>query len=150
MNDNPNRLLIIDDEPEICDLYGAFAEHLGFDVCTTGDADEFIRLNREFDPTVVILDLHMPQADGIELLRRLADEKCRARIAVVSGADDRVLGAADRLGADRGLNMLGAMQKPVQLRDLRSKLGDATNAQRGFTTVAAARRRHSSFPSASG
>jgi len=135
MNNNANRLLIIDDEPEICDLFSAVAERLGFDVCTTGDANEFIRLNREFDPTVIILDLQMPQADGVELLRRLADDKCSAGILVVSGADNRVLGSAEQLGANRGLEMLGAMQKPVQLQDLRSKLRGTMTAQRGFTKV---------------
>ena len=133
MNKNANRLLIIDDEPEICNLFSAVAERLGFDVRTTGEADKFVRLNQDFDPAVVILDLHMPQADGIELLRRLADDKCRAWILVVSGADTRVLGSAERLGANRGLNMLGAMQKPVQLQELRGKLADTKTAQRGFT-----------------
>ena len=133
MKNNANRLLVIDDEAEICNLFSAVAEQLGFEVRTTGEADEFISLNRNFDPTVVILDLHMPQADGVEVLRRLADDKCRAGILVVSGADSRVLGSAERLGANRGLNMLGAMQKPVQLEELRGKLGEATLAQRKFT-----------------
>ena len=114
-------------------MFSSVAEQLGFEVRTTGEADKFISLNRDFNPTVVILDLHMPQADGIEVLRRLADDKCRAGILVVSGADSRVLGSAERLGANRGLNMLGAMQKPVQLQELRGKLGDAKLAQRKFT-----------------
>lgn len=133
MKKNANRLLVIDDEAEICNLFSSVAEQLGFEVRTTGEADEFISLNRDFNPTVVILDLHMPQADGVEVLRRLADDKCRAGILVVSGADRRVLGSAERLGANRGLNMLGAMQKPVQLQELRGKLGDAKLAQRKFT-----------------
>lgn len=133
MKKNANRLLVIDDEAEICNLFATVAEQLGFEVRTTGEADEFIKLNRDFDPTIVILDLHMPQADGIEVLRRLADDKCRAGILVISGADSRVLGSAERLGANRGLNMLGAMQKPVQLQELRGKLGDAKLAQRKFT-----------------
>jgi EAL domain-containing protein (putative c-di-GMP-specific phosphodiesterase class I) len=133
MKKNANRLLVIDDEAEICNLFSSVAEQLGFEVRTTGEADEFISLNRDFNPTVVILDLHMPQADGVEVLRRLANDKCRAGILVVSGADRRVLGSAERLGANRGLNMLGAMQKPVQLQELRGKLGDAKLAQRKFT-----------------
>ena len=64
----------------------------------------------------------MPQADGIEVLRRLADDKCRAGILVVSGADSRVLGSAERLGANRGLNMLGAMQKELLSNVVYSKL----------------------------
>ena len=103
-------------------MFSSVAEQLGFEVRTTGEADEFISLNLDFNPTVVILDLHMPQADGIEVLRRLADDKCRAGILVVSGADSRVLGSAERLGANRGLNMLGAMQKELLSNVVYSKL----------------------------
>ena len=46
MKKNANRLLVIDDEAEICNLFAAVAEQLGFEVRTTGEADEFIKLNR--------------------------------------------------------------------------------------------------------
>ena len=73
MNINANRLLIIDDEPEICNLFRVVAERLGFDVRPTGEVDKFIRLNQDFDSTDVIFYLHLPQADGIDRLRRLPD-----------------------------------------------------------------------------
>ena len=79
MTSNTNRLLMIDDEPAICEFIGAAAENLGFEVRVTSDVDEFRGLVRDFSPTVLMIDLNMPRVDGIELLRLLGEEKCQAR-----------------------------------------------------------------------
>jgi EAL domain-containing protein (putative c-di-GMP-specific phosphodiesterase class I) len=60
----------------------------------------------------------MPETDGIELLRFLADERVTARILIISGFDEKVLDAAERLGAARGLNMAGVLRKPVLIEEL--------------------------------
>src|SRR5690606_21946246 len=79
---------------------------------------------RAFAPTAIILDLEMPDADGIELLKLLSDERCSARVLVVSGGDKRVLKAAMRFGTARGLRMAGALQKPLHLQQLHIALSD--------------------------
>lgn len=122
MTSTTNRLLMIDDEPAICEFVGTVAEGLGFEVQATGDADKFRVLVRDFEPTALILDLNMPGADGIELLRFLAEEQCQAHILVISGEDSRVLAAAQRLGTTQGLQMSGTLQKPVLLPVLRGAL----------------------------
>ena len=65
-----------------------------------------------------MLDLALPRSDGIELLRFLAEEKCRALVLPISGFDERVLEAAMRLGTALGLRMAGPLQKPVRLQQL--------------------------------
>ena len=117
-----NRLLMIDDEPAICKFVGTVAKGLGFEVQTTGDASEFRRLVRDFEPTTLVLDLNMPGADGIELLRFLAEQQCKAHILVMSGEDARVLAAAQRLGSTHGLKMAGTLQKPVLMPVLQGAL----------------------------
>ena len=112
----PN-LLVVDDEPELAQLIGEFARRAGYDVTSTSDPDDFDRLYHDgFD--VVVLDLWMPRRDGIELLRHLAERRSRARVILISGFDDRVLEAARRLAASYGLNVVGALTKPVRLSAL--------------------------------
>ncbi len=122
---NPNRLLVVDDEADICELVKDVAEGIGFEVAALTHADEFRTTYRDIAPTVIILDLHMPGTDGIELLRFLADDQVSAHILLVSGTDARVLSTARRLGKTHGLNMLGAMQKPIMVSDLEDFLEKA-------------------------
>jgi len=71
MNTNADRLLIIDDEPEVCAFIGDVAEDFGFDVVATNTPKEFWSLYGPFAPTVIILDLVMPDADGVETQQAL-------------------------------------------------------------------------------
>ena len=77
---------------------------------------------QEFQPTVVVLDLQMPGADGIELLRYLGERGSKAQVLVASGMDQRVLATAQQIGEAQGLQMLGALQKPILLADLEATL----------------------------
>jgi len=112
----PN-MLVVDDEPELAELIAEFGRRAGYDVTSTSDPDEFDRLYHDgFD--VVVLDLWMPRRDGIELLRQLAERNSRARVILVSGFDERVLEAARGLATSYGLNVVGALTKPVRLSAL--------------------------------
>ena len=119
---NPNRLLVVDDEPDISAYIADVAEGLGFEVARANTPDEFWASYSEFPPSVVVLDLNMPQCDGVQLLRALAEKRCSAQIAIVSGTDKRVVKTAERLGTSHGLKMLGALQKPVALLALKRTL----------------------------
>jgi FixJ family two-component response regulator len=68
-------------------------------------------------PDALALDLGMPQVDGVELLRFLAEEACKAPVIIISGFDRRVLESSMRLGRALGLNMVGPLEKPVRLQE---------------------------------
>ncbi|HEY4370171.1 MAG TPA: EAL domain-containing response regulator [Steroidobacteraceae bacterium] len=117
-----NRLLVIDDQPDLCEFISEAAASMGFETCAVTDPDDFKSAVQEFQPTVVVLDLQMPGADGIELLRYLGERGSKAQVLVASGMDQRVLATAQQLGRAQGLNMLGALQKPIMLSDLEATL----------------------------
>ena len=119
---NPKRLIAIDDEAAICELIKDVAEGIDFEVSVTTSVDAFRALVVDTAPYVVALDLQMPDVDGIELLRFLGEERCPAKILLISGGDVRVLATARRLGEAHGLDMLGAMQKPIMVADLEEML----------------------------
>ena len=130
-----NRIVIIDDEPAIRDFVSIVAGDLGFEVRDTGSADEFFALVESFEPTLVLLDLTMPNVDGIELLRQLGERNCSAGVVVLSGADPRVLATAQRLGTTQGLNMVGTLQKPVLLATLQEMLKQGMHATQRITAA---------------
>lgn len=119
------RLLMVDDEPEIGVLVKKIAEGLdGYEICFTHRADAFQAAYRSFHPHVIILDLAIPDIDGVELLKFLAGESCRAHILLLSGLDKKMCNVVLNLGVARGLNMAGFVLKPVRAAELRSILAD--------------------------
>jgi EAL domain-containing protein (putative c-di-GMP-specific phosphodiesterase class I)/ActR/RegA family two-component response regulator len=133
MTDNVNRLLVVDDEPGIVDLIAAIARRLDYAVASTGDPSEFLDLIEPFQPTLIVMDLDLPEIDGVELLRRLAAAECKTPVLLMSGVDDRVLTTAYEVGASRGLSMCGMLKKPVLVEELRSKLTAVMNSDRQLT-----------------
>ncbi|MCK9994202.1 MAG: hypothetical protein Dbin4_02722, partial [Alphaproteobacteria bacterium] len=123
-----NRLLLIDDEDAIAKTVKTIANGCSFDVETTADAAIFLERVASWLPTHVILDLQMPGKDGVELLRELSDLRYSGRIIIASGAGGRVVDAARRLGAERGLDIVATLLKPfraAEMRDLLTRLAIA-------------------------
>jgi len=114
-----DRLLVVDDQPEIASLIAAAGEACGYEARTAGDGALFRLEFEAFNPTLIALDLSMPGEDGIELMRYLAEKGCTAGVLIVSGSDDRVLEAAASLARVRGLRMLGTIPKPFRLKPLK-------------------------------
>jgi EAL domain-containing protein (putative c-di-GMP-specific phosphodiesterase class I) len=117
-----NVLLAIDDEPDFLDIIEKVAKSCGFAVITTTDPKAFQSFLCEQPPSVVMLDLQMPDFDGIELLNMLADAGCRAKIIVMSGFDAKILGLARDIGRDLGLDMAEPLSKPLRPAGLREIL----------------------------
>jgi len=116
-----DRLLIIDDEDALGQLYSRIGESVGYAVRATADPEFFWDAVEHWSPTVIMIDLRMPRCDGIEVLRGLADRRVAARILVSSGAEPALLESVQRLGRGRGLAMAGAFTKPlspIRLRDM--------------------------------
>lgn len=127
------RMLIVDDEPQICALLERAARPLGFDTRSLSTPEEFVDHLESFRPLVVILDLMMPGCDGVELLRKMKEADCGAYIIVVSGMDHRALSVAQNLGRSHGLNMLGVLQKPIKLDSLKEQLRNVVGVAKAFT-----------------
>lgn len=124
-------LLLVDDDPLCARFIGHAARECGFSAVVTISAESFKAQYRDAEAEVVVVDLAMPCADGIELLRFLAGEGCKARIVIISGFDGRVVEAAMRLGSALGLNMGGALNKPIRFEQLAKAIrqdGEGPNA----------------------
>jgi DNA-binding response OmpR family regulator len=114
------RFLLVDDEPHVGMVIRRVAQGCGFEVRTTSQAADFKAAYETFQPDVITLDLAIPDGDGVELLRFLADAGCTAQIVIISGFDDKVMESAKRLGDARGLKMAGTISKPMRIAELRT------------------------------
>jgi EAL domain-containing protein (putative c-di-GMP-specific phosphodiesterase class I)/ActR/RegA family two-component response regulator len=133
MNLMQNRLLVVDDEPAICTAIKRIAEPLGFNVQVLSKSAEFPAILGTFLPSIVILDLKMPDCDGVQMLQQLKEAHSEAQIIVISGLDQRKLNTAEKLGRSLGLNMAGVLHKPIRRDDLESKLSSALSDSSVFS-----------------
>jgi two-component system phosphate regulon response regulator PhoB len=109
------RILIVDDEPEAVELVEFNLRQAGFDVASAGDGAQALKQVRACSPNLIVLDVMLPQMDGLELCKLLRRETATSAIPIImltakAAELDRVLGL--ELGADDYLT------KPFSPREL--------------------------------
>jgi EAL domain-containing protein (putative c-di-GMP-specific phosphodiesterase class I)/FixJ family two-component response regulator len=116
-----DRIVLIDDDRVVGEIVSALAKamELRCDVTRTPE-DFFERIGP--DTTLILLDLVMPEMDGIEILRLLGERNCKARIVLMSGINIRVIETAKKLAQSLGLTVVGHLQKPFPIAQLQDVL----------------------------
>jgi two-component system alkaline phosphatase synthesis response regulator PhoP len=113
------RILIVDDEPDIRELVRYNLEREGFAVLEAEDGEHALDMVRKERPDLVVLDVMLPGADGLEICRMLRTQSAAARIPIVmltakAGEVDRILGL--EIGAD------DYVSKPFSPRELVARI----------------------------
>ncbi len=120
---NKRQILIVDDEPDIGSFIRDVAIDIGFKATAIHQPNNFEQLySSDFD--IIILDLMMPERDGIELLRFMATQDATAKIILISGYDSSVLHSAQKLASEQGLNVIQTLTKPILYEDLETLLSN--------------------------
>ena len=108
-------VLVVDDEPALLEIHEWILRELGFNRVHL--FDRAMGAAREIEeglvPSLILLDLSMPEMDGIEFLRVLDDCGFDHDLVLVSSEDDRTVSAAERLAQAYGINVLGHLPKPL-------------------------------------
>lgn len=114
MNANTPRILVVDDEPEIRHLVGEILEDEGYQVSMAENASAARELKKSKSPSLILLDIWMPDADGITLLKEwVAEETPLCPVIMMSGHGSvEAAVEATRLGA------YDFLEKPLSLAKL--------------------------------
>src|SRR2546430_11096677 len=91
----PVRVLVVDDEPSLAELLASVLRYEGWNVLTAGSGAEAVRTAREFRPDAVVLDIMLPDFNGLEVMRRLRAELplvCVLSRTARDAVEDRVAG----------------------------------------------------------
>jgi DNA-binding response OmpR family regulator len=93
-------VLVVEDEPSIASILTAYLERDGLRARQTGDGPTALQLYHQLRPDLVLLDIHLPGVDGLDILRAIREDGQTPVIMVTALADDvdKLLGL--RLGAD--------------------------------------------------
>ena len=95
MSEDPTRVLVVDDEPNITELVSIGLRYEGFDVSSAHDGRGALRAVRELKPELVILDVTMPDIDGLEVVRRMRAENIWMPVIFLTARDaveDKIAG----------------------------------------------------------
>ena len=97
------RILVVDDEPDAVELVEFNLKNSGYDVVTAADGEEALEKARALIPDLIILDLMLPEVDGMEVCKILRRDQRTSAIPIImltakAAEIDRVLGL--ELGAD--------------------------------------------------
>ena len=110
------RLLVVDNEIDICNFVKSFFEIRGFDVVCALNGDEAMKLLASVKPDLIILDVMMRSDDeGLVFLPQIKKALPSAKVIMITGVDDKeTIETAKKLGADNYIT------KPLVLETLES------------------------------
>jgi EAL domain-containing protein (putative c-di-GMP-specific phosphodiesterase class I)/CheY-like chemotaxis protein len=116
-------VLVVDDDAACGRTLSTLLRRLGASEVVTAEsaAQALERIDtNSFD--LICCDLNMPGRDGVETMRLFAERRVKSPLVIVSGADLKVLKAAQALGKSRGLAIAGVLQKPFGIAELEAAL----------------------------
>ena len=110
------RILVVDDDPGICDVLKLYFEREGCTVMTAGDGVQGLEAFRQNNPDLVLLDIMMPKMDGQQVLAEIRKESEKPVIMITAKGEvfDKVLGL--EMGAD------DFVVKPFDLKELYARV----------------------------
>ena len=133
MDNTPERIVCIDDEQSMRTLMRDALENAGFEgaLATCMSGEEFLNRFHELQPDLILLDLLMPEMDGLEMLRILKDEPDfdNMRVVMVTGVKKLVM-----TPEYKRLGVIGIIHKPFETSTLLKNIQDIWGAYKAEDT----------------
>ena len=113
---NQTKILVVDDDPNICELLRLHFENEGYQIRTASDGAEGVATFKSYDPDLVLLDIMMPKEDGWQVCREIREVSGKPIIMITAKNEtfDKVLGL--ELGAD------DFIVKPFDMKELSARV----------------------------
>ncbi len=114
------KVLIVDDEVDICEMMAFSFESQGFETLIANDPEEAFELIKKEDPDLVISDIRMPKGGGMKLLEEIKkNDPKRPKVFLITGYSDRTRDEALASGAE------DVLAKPIKLQALIERAKEA-------------------------
>ncbi|MDF1881045.1 response regulator transcription factor [Sulfurimonas sp. MAG313] len=118
---NTKKLIIIDDEEGLLSLISELACEIGYKVKTYTNALDFVK-EKNLKADLIILDMMMPDMDGIEVIMYLKKIACTSKIILMSGHPGGLFEVAQQLAKMEGLDVIENLIKPFRMAELKKRL----------------------------
>ncbi len=118
------KLMAVDDDVASAELIVRIAERCGYEAFATSEPRGVIALAKTLEPDLLAVDICMPKVDANSLFGLLKDADFSGTVILVSGQDQTVLNSTAEYGRSLGLDVALALQKPLQIAELRSFLAE--------------------------
>ncbi|MEO5609585.1 MAG: response regulator transcription factor [Ornithinibacter sp.] len=134
---SPVRVLVVDDEPNLTELLSMALRYEGWEVRSAGSGLAAVRAAKDFGPDVVVLDMMLPDFDGLEVLRRMRGDDPNVPVLFLTAKDaieDRVAGLT--AGGDDYVTKPFSLEEVVaRLRALMRRTAVSTDASGSLLVV---------------
>jgi DNA-binding response OmpR family regulator len=114
------RILLVDDEPEVLEILNEYLAEQGFAVRTAMEGTEALAEAKRWTPKAILLDVMMPNLGGLEILERLRQINPGVVVILMSGQSSAI-----EVLSTAGLRVAGAFPKPLNLPELLATLEQA-------------------------
>ena len=113
---------MVDDEIEFARYVATVAAELGLEVETVNHARLFQKAYEKNEPDAVLLDMVMPEMDGIELVNWVGRRRSQVHLFIVTGYNPKYVEMAEVLGSQSSFRSITKLQKPLRSAELRKAL----------------------------
>jgi len=114
---NRNKILIVDDEPNVCNFLSEFLDYKGFEPTITLSGKEALQQLESEDFDLVLLDIIMPEMNGFEVLERINQMDSKVPVIILTGVrDQNVANDSIEMGA------VDFISKPIDLDRLEQSI----------------------------
>ncbi len=111
------KILIVDDQPEVCEILRTFFEKWRYEIDTANSGKDALEKVKSWDPDLMLLDIRMPGMDGMEVLRKVRTSNPRMGVIMITAIQDEGV-AAQAIAA----GALDYITKPINLRQLENSV----------------------------
>ncbi|WP_163558244.1 EAL domain-containing response regulator [Halomonas sp. NO4] len=116
--------VVLGEDPDVAAILSLQLQVLGLQSRYHRSATGMLEEVASSRPQLVVVGLDFAEPDGIALLRLLAEQEYRGWVLLLGGVEPKIARIAERVGQTLGLQMLGSLDTPMRLAELRERLGD--------------------------
>ncbi len=113
------KILIVDDEEDICKFLGEFFSEYGYEIAAANSGEEALEIITSYMPDIVLLDLILPEMDGIAVLRKIRENPAIKDVKVIMVT---AIETDDKINEAKTLGVENYITKPLSIENLQNEV----------------------------